>query len=200
MSAARPLADRARVRAVAIGASAGGVEALSALLPTISATLEVAVFVVLHLPANRRSRLAEIFASQCARPVREAEDKIPIEQGTIYVAPPDYHLLIDREPADGDGRLALSTEPPIRFSRPSIDVLFESAADAYGERLLGILLTGASEDGADGLLAVRAAGGTTIVQHPDEAVVPTMVQAALARGAAERVMTLAQIAGVLGEL
>lgn len=200
MSAARSLIDRARVRAVAIGASAGGVEALSALLPTISATLEVAVFVVLHLPANRRSRLAEIFASQCPRPVREAEDKIPIEQGTIYFAPPDYHLLIDREPADGDGRLALSTEPPIRFSRPSIDVLFESAADAYGERLLGILLTGASEDGADGLLAVRAAGGTTIVQHPDEAVVPTMVQAALARGAAERVMTLAQIAGVLGEL
>ncbi|MGE3508613.1 MAG: chemotaxis protein CheB [Vicinamibacterales bacterium] len=185
----------ASVRAVAVGASAGGVEALGVLLAALPSTLDVPVFVVLHLAASRRSLLPEIFGAQCARPVREVEDKEPIVDGTVYIAPPDYHVLIDT-----GGQLSLSTDPPVHYSRPSIDVLFESAADAYGSRLLAVLLTGASEDGARGLLRVRTVGGSTIVQDPREALVPTMVQAAIDCGAAEQVMTLAAIAEVLGGL
>ncbi len=100
-------------------------------------------------------------------PVREAQDKEPWSPAPVYFAPPDYHLLIDRGP-----QLALSADDLVNFSRPSVDVLFESAADVYGDRLLGIILTGASEDGAAGLDAVRRAGGRTVVQQPDTAQVP----------------------------
>lgn len=188
-------APRVRVSAVVMGASSGGVEALSVLLPALPASLAVPVFIVIHLPAGRRSLLPEIFGARCTRPVREAEDKEPIVPGCVYVAPADYHLLVDDGP-----QLALSADEPVHYSRPSIDVLFESAAQAYGAGLLGILLTGASEDGAAGLSAVRAAGGRTIVQDPTEAVAPVGVQAALRRDAAERVLPLGGIGAVLNTL
>src|SRR5215510_9745965 len=111
-------------------------------LPALPACLVAPVFVVLHIPREKPSLLVDIFTPKCELPVREAEDKQPIEPGTVYFAPPDYHLLIDEGPA-----LALSSDEAVHFSRPSIDVLFESAADVYGARLLGIILTGASEDG-----------------------------------------------------
>lgn len=182
-----------RIDAVAIGASAGGVEALSVLLPALPAQARVAVFVVLHLPRDRPSLLTEIFAPRCALDIREAEDKEPVAAGVIYLAPPDYHFLVDRGPT-----VALSVDPPVNFSRPSIDVLFESAADVYGPRLLGIILTGASHDGAAGLEAVRRSGGVTIAQDPADAHCRTMIDAALSRGAAEFILSLDQIAGVLG--
>jgi two-component system chemotaxis response regulator CheB len=178
--------------AIVIGTSAGGVEALSVLLPALPREYRGAVLVVLHLPRERPSLLVEIFAPKCALPVREAEDKEPVAPGTIYFAPSDYHLLVDRGP-----ELALSMDAPVNFSRPSIDVLFESAAEVYGPRLLGIILTGANEDGAAGLEAVFRAGGTTCVQDPSTAHAPFMVAAALRRVRAHHVLELSALADLL---
>ena len=153
-----------RIDAVVIGASAGGIEALTVLLPALSPGLRPPVFIVIHLPRDRPSVLVDIFARKCAVPVREAEDKETVAPGTVYFAPNDYHLLVDPGP-----QLALSADDPVHHSRPSVDVLFESAVDIYKDRLLGIILTGANEDGAAGLAAVHDAGGVTIVQRPDTA-------------------------------
>jgi two-component system chemotaxis response regulator CheB len=190
-----PASLRNRIDAVVIGASAGGVEALAVLLPALPAAFRPSLFIVLHLPRERPSLLVEIFARRCALPVREAEDKEPIEPGTVYFAPPDYHMLLEK-----CRQIALSADEPVHYSRPSIDVLFESAADVYGERLLGIILTGANEDGAAGLHAVHEAGGVSMVQQPDSAEVPLMVVSALRRGPADLVLSLQEIAEVLGGL
>jgi two-component system, chemotaxis family, protein-glutamate methylesterase/glutaminase len=186
---------RQRIDAVAIGTSAGGVEALSVILPVLPARLRAPVFIVIHLPRERPSLLVDIFGARCPRPVREAEDKDPVEPGTVYFAPPDYHLLVDKGP-----QLALSTDELVNFSRPSIDVLFESAADIYGERLLGIILTGASGDGASGLEAVHRAGGATVVQQPRGAHASFMAEAAIKRSPVDLVLTLEEIAGLLQTL
>jgi two-component system chemotaxis response regulator CheB len=188
-------ASLAIVDAVVVGTSAGGVEALAALLPALPATTRAAVLVVLHLPREGKSLLVEIFAPKCALAVREACDKEPIEAGTIYFAPPDYHMLVDKGP-----RVALSIDDLVNYSRPSIDVLFESAADIYGDRLMGIVLTGGNEDGAEGLLAVQRAGGVTVVQDPVGAQMPVMPQAAIDRCAPDHVLTLAGIVQLLRTL
>jgi two-component system, chemotaxis family, protein-glutamate methylesterase/glutaminase len=183
-----------RINAVVIGASAGGIEALTVLLPALPADMRASVFIVLHVPRERPSLLAEIFARRCPLPVREAEDKMPVEPGTLYFAPPDYHMLLEED------HIALSTDEPVLFSRPSIDVLFESAADLYGERLLGIILTGGNDDGAVGLHAIHRAGGVTVVQRPDRAAVPLMVVSALRRSPADFVLSLEEIGRLLGSL
>jgi two-component system, chemotaxis family, protein-glutamate methylesterase/glutaminase len=184
---------RARIDGVAIGASAGGVEALAVLLPALPATFGPSLFIVIHLPRERPSLLVDIFQRRCAVPVREADDKEPIERGTVYFAPPDYHMLVEKNRR----HIALSADEPVHYSRPSIDVLFESAADAYGERLLGIILTGGNEDGAAGLQAIHKARGVTVVQQPDSAKVPVMVVSALQRGRADFVLSLHDIAALL---
>ncbi|HEY1913356.1 MAG TPA: chemotaxis protein CheB [Vicinamibacterales bacterium] len=184
-----------RVDAIAIGTSAGGVEALSVILPALPAGSRVPVFVVLHLPRERPSLLVSIFAGKCEVPLREAEDKEPIEPGTVYFAPPDYHMLVDNGPA-----IALSTDEPVYYSRPSIDVLFESASDQYRDRLLGIILTGANEDGAAGLAAVARNGGMAIVQAPESAQAPLMIQSALSRTRSALALSLEQIAGLFRTL
>jgi two-component system chemotaxis response regulator CheB len=181
-----------RVDAIVMGASAGGIEALMMLLPALSAAFRIPVFIVLHLPRDRPSLLAQIFSQKCALPVCEAADKEPVCPGTVYFAPPDYHLLIDEGPC-----LALSADELVNYSRPSVDVLFESAADIYGARLLGIVLTGANEDGSEGLAAIHAAGGITIVQQPGSAQVKQMVAAALNRNPASYALDLEGIAAVL---
>jgi two-component system, chemotaxis family, protein-glutamate methylesterase/glutaminase len=186
---------RERVDAIVIGASAGGVEALSVLLPALPADLRAPLFIVVHLPRERPSLLAEIFARKCALKVREAEDKMRVEPGTVYFAPPDYHLLLDEGP-----QLALSIDELVHFSRPSIDVLFESAADIYAARLMGIILTGANDDGTAGLAAIHRAGGVTIVQEPESAQVPLMALSALKRTPADFVLPLAEIAVLLQAL
>ena len=183
------------VDAVVIGASAGGVQALSVLLPSLPAATSVSVFVVVHLPRDHRSLLAEVFARKCPLMVREAQDKEPAAPGAVYFAPPNYHLLVDEGP-----RLALSVDELVHHSRPSIDVLFESAADVYRNRLLGIILTGANEDGTDGLLAVHGAGGITVVQEPETAQSPQMVTAVLNRFAPDHVLSLEGIALLLSTL
>jgi two-component system, chemotaxis family, protein-glutamate methylesterase/glutaminase len=186
---------RRRIGAVAIGASAGGVQALSVLLPALPAKAAVAVFIVLHLPRDRQSILAEVFSRKCLLDVREAQDKEPVIAGTVYFAPANYHLLLDHGP-----QLALSVDDLVHHSRPSIDVLFESAAEVYGNRLLGIILTGANEDGAQGLAAVHDAGGLTVVQTPETAQSPQMVISALKLRQPDYVLPLEEIAAMLSAL
>ena len=184
-----------RVAAVVIGCSAGGIEALSALLPAFDPACGVAVLVVVHLPRERPSRLVEVFSGRCQLAVSEAEDKQPIAPGNLYFAAPDYHLLVDEGP-----RLALSVDELVHFSRPSVDVLFESAADAYGSELLAMVLSGANEDGARGLAAVERAGGLTLVQAPETAVAPAMPGAALARARNSLALDLPRVADLLRTL
>lgn len=187
------------VAAVAIGASAGGLDVLEQLLPALDARCRATVLIVLHLPRRRPSLLDGLFAERCALPICEAVDKQPLQGGGVYFAPPDYHLLVDRQVA-GPPTLALSVDEPVLFSRPSIDVLLESAADCWQERLLGVLLSGASEDGVKGLGAVARAGGITVAQDPAEAMAPTLPAAAVSAGVARHVLPLAQLRALFAAL
>jgi two-component system chemotaxis response regulator CheB len=181
-----------RPEAVVIGASAGALEALSVILPALPHGFLLPVMVVVHVPPDKRSILPELFQAKCRLPVRETEDKESISGGTIYFAPPDYHLLVEV-----DQSLSLSSDEPVLFSRPSIDVLFESAADAYGAALIGIVLTGANRDGAQGMRAIVEAGGIALVQNPESAFASTMPEAAIEMCPNARVMSLNAIAAYL---
>jgi two-component system chemotaxis response regulator CheB len=181
-----------RVEALVIGASAGGVDALFALLPSLPAGYRLPVFCILHLPPDRDSRLAELFAERLPLPVKEAADKETIVPGTVYFAPSGYHLSVER-----DFTFSLSCEPPVHFARPAIDVLMESGADAYGPGLAGILLTGANHDGAAGMAAIHARGGLTVVQDPDDAQVATMPKSAIDLFAPHLILPLAGIGALL---
>lgn len=186
---------RLRIELVAIGASAGGVEALSMLLQALPADFPAALAIVLHIPPDRFSLLPQLYASRCALPVKEVEDKEMVQAGTVYFAAPDYHMLV--EP---DKSFALSQEEPVNFSRPSIDLMLDSAAAAYGERLLGIILTGGSPDGAEGLRAVREQGGRAWVQDPAGADASAMPAAAIERAGADRILGVAALAQCLAAL
>lgn len=152
---------------VVIGGSAGGIEVLNTLLGALPAGFAPAVMIVTHLPPDSPSYLVHAFAHRCALPVLEPDAGERIMPGRVHIAPPGYHMLVEV-----DRTVALSTDAAVRFSRPSIDVLFESAAAVYGERLLAVLLSGANDDGAQGLKRVRALGGTARVQAPDTAASP----------------------------
>ncbi|AWL06545.1 chemotaxis protein CheB [Massilia oculi] len=181
-----------RIEMVVIGGSAGGVDALVGLVPVLPAGFTPAVTCILHVPPDRESRLAELFATRTALPVREAQDKEPIQPGTVYFAGSGYHLSIEQ-----DRSFSLSCEPPVQFARPAIDILMESAADVYGPALAGILLTGANFDGAEGMCRIRECGGLTIVQDPDEAQARSMPEEAIRRCAPHLVLPLAGIRTVL---
>jgi two-component system, chemotaxis family, protein-glutamate methylesterase/glutaminase len=167
---------------VVIGGSAGGIEVLNVLLGALPARFAPAVMIVTHLPPDSPSYLVQAFAHRCALPVMEPDAGERILPGRVHIAPPGYHMLVEV-----DRTVALSTDAAVRFSRPSIDVLFESAAAVYGERLLAILLSGANDDGAQGLRRVRAQGGTAWVQTPDSASSPEMPRAAIERGASDSI-------------
>ena len=186
---------RAPLQALLIGASAGGVEALLSLLQDLPADYRLPVVCLLHQPDRSDSLLAELLARRLWLPVKEAEDKEYLSGGVVYVAPAGYHLSIETERS-----FSLSREEPRHFSRPSIDILFESAADAYGEQLAAALLTGANEDGAAGLLAIRQAGGLTLVQDPADALVPTMPNAALALLEPDFLLPINAMRSLLAEL
>ncbi|MET4574686.1 two-component system chemotaxis response regulator CheB [Stenotrophomonas rhizophila] len=173
---------------IVVGASAGGVSALQQLLAALPADLPMPVLVVLHLPRDRPSRIADLLGLRCPLAVREAEDKQPLAPGTVTFAPPDYHLLVESR-----STLALSVDAPVLFSRPAIDPLFESAAEVFGSGVLAILLTGASNDGSAGVAAVRSAGGQAWIQSPDDAYSPIMPAAALAHAGADAVLTLTSL-------
>jgi two-component system, chemotaxis family, protein-glutamate methylesterase/glutaminase len=173
-----------RPGAIVIGGSAGAVDALAQILPGLTAACPPVV-VVVHIPRDQGSLLAHVLGPVSQVPVHEAVDKQPLRPGCVTVAPADYHLLIEDA-----ATLALSRDPLVHFSRPSIDVLFESAARALGARCAGVLLTGSSRDGAAGLLAIRRRGGATAVQAPASALAAQMPRAAIELGAAERVLEL----------
>lgn len=178
--------------AVVIGGSAGAIFALSHILPSLPPDYPVPIFVAVHVPAEKHSSIAQLFQSTCRLTVKEAEDKEPILRGTVYFAPPDYHVLVEH-----DRHLSLSSDEPVNYSRPSIDVLFESAADAYRDGLLAVILTGTNHDGAQGVRAVCEAGGMALVQTPESAEARVMPEAALAACAQARSMSLTDIAQLL---
>jgi two-component system chemotaxis response regulator CheB len=173
-------------RVVAIGGSRGAGGALGRVLASLPETLDAPVVVALHRYPGA-SRLAEQLGRRGPLGVMDAEDKQELSPGCVLLAPPDYHLLVE------SGMCVLSVDEPVRFSRPSIDVLFESVADAYGSRAVGVLLTGASDDGSAGLARIRARGGLTIAQDPATAECPTMPRAAIEAGAVQRVLSLERI-------
>jgi two-component system chemotaxis response regulator CheB len=181
-----------RIELVVIGGSAGGVDALIGLLPALGAGFRSAVVCILHVPADRESRLAELFDLRAGLPAREARDKEPVEPGVIFFAGSGYHLSVER-----DRTFSLSCEPPVQFARPAIDLLMESAADAYGPALAGILLTGANHDGAEGMRRIRERGGLTVVQEPGEAQASAMPVEAIRRCAPHFVLPLSGIRALL---
>ena len=172
---------------VAVGASWGGLEAVGRLLAALPGDLNAAVAIVQHRGLEDGG-LAGLLGSRSALPVQDVEDKDPIEAGHVYVAPPNYHLLVER------GHFALSIEERINYARPSIDLLFETAADSYGDRVIGVVLTGANEDGAAGLARIKERGGVAVVQDPASAEKPRMPEAAIAATVADAVLALDEIA------
>lgn len=184
-----------RPELVVVGGSAGAVEILQRLTSDLTTSFRPAMAVILHMPPDSRGVLHELLAGSSRPPMKVAEDKEPIVPGSIYFATPGYHLLVE-----SSGTFALSLDELVHFSRPSIDVLFETAAEAYGERVLGIILSGANSDGAEGLRAIVEAGGSAVVQQPDTAEVPVMPQAALATCPDSLVADVGAIARLLASL
>ena len=174
-------------RFIGIGASLGGTTALQVLLPALPPEFRAAVTLVFHRAKGPDETLVRFLRKNCRLPVEEAQDKTPIRPGRLYFAPADYHLLVE------DNHFALSTEAAVSYARPSIDVLFESAADAYGKKAVGIVLTGAGHDGAAGLAAIKRRGGLTIVQAPETAECSGMPNAAMATGMVDRTLALESI-------
>jgi two-component system chemotaxis response regulator CheB len=180
---------------IVIGSSWGGLQALEVVLSGLPPDFATPIAIAQHRAVDSGSgALIEMIAMRSGREVREAGDKDRIEEGRVYVAPPDYHLLVEPE------GFALSTEGAVRHSRPSIDVLFDTAADVYAGRLIGVILTGANDDGAHGLMRVRRRGGLTIAQDPATAERPEMPAAAIATGAAQQVLPLDEIAQYLADV
>jgi two-component system, chemotaxis family, protein-glutamate methylesterase/glutaminase len=168
-----PDLDR-KYEGIVIGTSAGGFHALTIILQDIPPDYALPIIVVQHRAKNSYELLEHVLQIKCRIRIQQAEEKEKVRGSTVYVAPPDYHLLIE-----SDRTLSLSSDEPVRFSRPSIDVLFESAATAFGDKLIGIILSGANDDGARGITAIGKKGGLTIAQDPQEAAYPAMVQAAI---------------------
>ena len=179
---------------IAIGASWGGVRALGVVLGRLPEDLPVPIVIAQHRGEEGPTRLAETLGRKATIRVVEATDKDILQPGCAYLAPPGYHLLVERN------SLSLSTDEPERFSRPSIDVLFDSVAESYGEEAVGVILTGASDDGAEGLARIRRGGGVTLVQEPSSAERRTMPEAALAIAGAHRVLALDEIAPFLAKI
>jgi len=193
-----PPAPLAPVDAIVLGASAGGVEALLVILAALPASFVLPIVAVVHIPRDRPSLLVEVLGARAHIAVREAEDKEMLLPG-LTIAPPDYHVLLDvdrgRRHLAGaqDVRLALANDALVSYCRPSIDVLFQSAAEVLGPRVAGVVLTGANADGAPGLRAIKASGGLCAVQSPDEAPARAMPEAAIASAQPQLVAPLHRI-------
>lgn len=189
------MAGKVGIDAIVIGASWGGLGAVSSILAKVPWRVGASVVLCQHQYPHAISTLAQVLRGRTKLKVMEVEDKMPLESGVLYVCPPNYHTLIER-----DRTFALSIDLPVMYCRPAIDVLFESAAEAYGERLAGVILTGANEDGAAGLYHVARCGGMPIIQKPQTAEVPVMPEAALKKVPWAHVMTLGEIGEFMASL
>jgi two-component system chemotaxis response regulator CheB len=189
-SAGEPSPGGPAERVVALGGSAGGLDAVRMVLARMPREVKAAIVIVQHR-ARASDALAEVLQQVSPLPVLEPDDKDVLRAGRVYVAPADYHMLIE------PGRVALSTDEPVLYSRPSIDVLFESVADSYGPEALGVVLTGANRDGAVGLRRIVDRGGTAMVQAPESAEAPTMPRAAAAAVPEAAVMPLEELGGAI---
>jgi two-component system chemotaxis response regulator CheB len=181
-----------RYEAAVIGGSSGGFEALQEVFAPLPPDFGLPIMVVLHREPTSRELLADLLGHHCRLAVKEADEKEPIRPGVVYIAPANYHLLVEM-----DRTLSLSVDPRVRYARPSIDVLFESAADAYRSGLIGVLLSGANNDGTDGLRRVREWGGLTVAQDPGSAHADMMPRSAIQAGVVDRVLSLEEIASLL---
>jgi two-component system chemotaxis response regulator CheB len=184
-----------RWQAVVMGCSAGGIDALRTVLAGLPAAFPLPVVIVSHTGPTVDSLLPEVLRPVCPLPVDEASERCPVVARRVHVAPPGYHLLIE-----ADHTFALSVDAKVRNVRPAIDVLFASAADAYGDGLICVVMTGANDDGSRGLAAVKAKGGFAIVQDPETAFARAMPEAAIATGRVDRVVPLGAIAAELASL
>jgi len=180
-----------RYELVVVGTSTGGLHALTRLLARLPAAYPLPIVIVQHRSKDSDERLTALLQVATRLPLCEAEDKEPLRGPGVYLGPPDYHLLVE------PGSLALSTEEPVAYSRPSIDVLFESASYAFGSSVIGVLLTGANQDGTRGLSRIKERGGYVIVQDPASAESDYMPRYAVKHVAADRVLPLEQIASEL---
>lgn len=178
--------------AVVIGVSAGGMNALGQILPVLPEDFPVPLIIVQHVSPQSDNYMIRHFDKLSKIRVKEADEKEDIKPGTAYFAPPNYHLLVEE-----DFTFSLSTEDRVNFSRPSVDVLFESAVDAYCGKLIGIILTGANNDGSKGLKKIKDCGGLTIVQNPEDAEVSAMPEAALHLIKADHVLKVSEMASFL---
>jgi two-component system chemotaxis response regulator CheB len=181
--------------AIVIGVSTGGVHALGTLLGGLPAAFPIPILIVQHIGAETGDGLARLLDRQSALRVKEADEQDVLAPGTVYLAPANYHLLVE-----ADGILSLSADPPVSYARPSIDVLFESAAEAFGAQLIGIVLTGANSDGSRGLTRIKRKGGIAIVQDPDDAEAAQMPLAALAATSVDYRLSLTELPALLKKL
>ncbi len=182
---------------IVIGGSAGAIDVLRQLLPRLTTRFKPSVAIVIHLPAEGPIVLHELLSGPDTPPMKVVEDKEPVTPGTIYFAPPDYHLLVERQPIEGHRTFALSIDSRVHYARPSIDVLFESAAEAFGDRVMGVILSGANADGAAGLRAIAEAGGMPVVQSLETAEMIAMPAAALEAVPESLEMDIAALAELL---
>ncbi len=180
-----------RPKLIVIGASLGGLDIFKELLPGLPATFRTPIAIAQHRVADSDSKLRHVLQRYASLPIVEPEDKTPIAEGAIYLAPPDYHLLVDAE------HFHLSTEAPLRYARPSIDILFETAADYFAKDLVALVLTGASDDGARGAKIIASRGGRVLVQDPASAHSPVMPSATLAAVPRAEAMSVAELSTTL---
>ncbi|MDI7156548.1 chemotaxis protein CheB [Leptospira santarosai] len=178
--------------AIVMGVSAGGMNAMKTILPSLPSEYGIPLILVQHIGPRSDGTWFRILGDLCDIRIKKAEEKEKIEPGTVYVAPPNYHLLIER-----DKTVSLSVTERVNFSRPSIDVLFESASDAYGDRLIGIVLTGANSDGAKGLKKIKENGGLAIVQDPLCSEASLMPESAIRAGPVDHILSLEKITELL---
>jgi two-component system chemotaxis response regulator CheB len=181
--------------AVVIGASAGGLGALRKVLSPLPAEFRLPIMIVQHRAPSAVDFLSFPLNNICSLTIKEADDKDVLTPGFIYIAPANYHLLVEQ-----DKTLSLSIDPRVRYARPSVDVLFETAAEAYRSGLIGIILTGANDDGTAGLRQIKAKGGLTIAQDPATAEAEVMPRAAIRAGVVDKVLSLSEISTFLSEL
>lgn len=189
------MSRRGPFRVAIVGVSTGGVKALQRLLGPLPADFPLPLLVVQHISADAGDGLARLLDQQCQLTVLEADSGAQMRAGCVHLAPANYHLMVE-----SGGRLALSTDAPVSYARPSVDVLFESAADAFGAAVIGVILTGANHDGSRGLKAVKQAGGIAIVQDPEEAEARDMPRAAIAATRVDHVLPLDEISALLAQL